>query len=312
MIDLNAMIVFAQVIEQGSFIGAARRLDLPKSTVTRRIQELEASLQVQLLERSTRVMRPTEIGQLYYDYCDRIATEIEEAEAAVQAQKSEPTGTLRISAPSAFTHLFLKSTFPKFLELYPKIRLVHEMQNQAINPLKDGFDVVIRVGVIEDSLLKIHPFGEVAIQLFASPEYLAKVGIPESINDLVNYDTIATGKSRNKTYTWKLYSSNKEQELIHTPRCVINDPISAYELVIAGIGIGLLPYFFCCEAVQAGQLVPLFTDWWSKPVLLSAIYPTGKARSPKVKVFLQFLDENLKDYQFKQKLLSTGQKLKKQ
>ncbi|MDC0833884.1 LysR family transcriptional regulator [Geitlerinema sp. CS-897] len=106
--DLNGLLVFAQVVKQGSFIGAARRLNLPKATVSRRIQQLEDALQVKLLERSTRVVRPTEIGRMYYEYCDRIVTEIEEANTAIVAQQAEPQGILRTSAPSAFTHLFLK------------------------------------------------------------------------------------------------------------------------------------------------------------------------------------------------------------
>ena len=85
---------------------------------------------------------------------------------------------------------------------------------------------------------------------------------------------------------------------MHTPRCVVNDPTVAYDLVLAGMGIGLLPSFYCCEAVKAGKLVPVLRAWCSRPVLLSGIYPVTKARSPKVKVFLQFLSENLKDYRF--------------
>lgn len=298
MTDLNAMIVFAQVVAQGSFVGAARHLNLPKATVTRRIQKLEASLQVQLLERSTRVVRPTELGKLYYEYCDRIVAEVEEAEAALQSQQSEPMGTLKVSAPSAFSHLFLKSVFPAFLNRYPKIRLVHEIQNQAINPLRDGFDVAMRVGAIEDSSLKIHPFGEATIQLFASPDYLARASVPQSIHDLGDHDTVATGKSRGQHYTWTLFGPSGTQEIVHMPRCTINDPTLAHDLVRQGMGIGLLPSCFCCEAVKAQQLVPILTDWCSKPVLLSAIYPEVKMRSPKVKVFLECLSENLKDYKF--------------
>lgn len=296
MTDLNAMLVFAQVVKQGSFVGAARRLGLPKSTVTRRIQQLEASLQAQLLERSTRVVRPTEVGKLYFDYCDRIAAEVEEAEATIQAQQAEPTGILRMSAPSAFTHLFIKAIIPMFLKQYPNIRLVHEIQNRAINPLTDGFDIAMRVGAIEDSLLRIQPFGKATVQLFASPSYLEQAGIPKAIHDLPKHATIATGKSRRQTYTWRLSGPLGKQEIIHTPRCVINDPTIAYELVLDGLGIGLLPCFFCNQAVQSEQLVPLLTDWYSTPTLLSAIYPVTKERSPKVKVLLQFLSEKLAGY----------------
>jgi LysR family transcriptional regulator, regulator for bpeEF and oprC len=298
MNDLNAMLVFAQVVEQGSFVGAARRLALPKTTVTRRIQQLEAALQVQLLQRSTRVVKPTEAGQLYYEYCHRIAAEVEEAEAAVQSQKSEPTGTLKLCAPSAFTHFFLKSLFPKFLTRYPKIRLVHESQNRAVNPLREGFDLVIRIGPVEDSALKIQLFGEATVQLFASPLYLEKAGIPLHVHDLARHDTVATGKAQSHQYSWKLVGPTGEQEIVHTPRCIVNDPTVCYDLVMAGMGIGLLPSFYGDEGVRDGKLVPVLTQWCSNPVMLSAIYPVTKARSPKVKVFLQFLDEALKLYGF--------------
>ncbi len=296
MSDLNAMLVFAQVVEQGSFVGAARRLDLPKTTVTRRIQQLEAALQVQLLNRSTRVVQPTEAGQLYYEYCQRIAAEVEEAEAAVQMQKDEPTGLLKLCAPSAFTHFFLKSLFPAFLTRYPKIRLVHESQNRAVNPLREGFDVAIRIGAVEDSTLKIQAFGEVSVRLFASPIYLEKAGNPEQVQDLAHHDTVATGKAQSPPYSWKLFGPTGEREIVHTPRCVVNDPTVCYELVMAGVGIGLLPSFYGDEAVRDGKLRPVLTQWRASSVSLSAIYPATKARSPKVKVFLQFLDEALKSY----------------
>ncbi|MEA5471175.1 LysR substrate-binding domain-containing protein [Spirulina sp. 06S082] len=297
MPDLNAMVVFARVVEQGSFVGAARQLNLPKATVSRRIQQLEEVLQVQLLERSTRVVRPTEIGQIYYEYCDRIVAEMEEANTAIAEQKSEPTGILRVSAPSAFTHLFLKSLIPDFLFSYPKISLNLEITNQGVNPLREGFDLSIRVGTLADSSLKIQPFGEAKVQLFASSQYLDRKGIPQSPHELSQHDTIATGISRGQHYLWKLINPDKQQEISHTPRCTVNDPIVAYELVLAGIGIGLLPFFYCVEAVESGQLIPLLLSWQSTPVLLSAVYPTTKERSPKVKVFLQFLREKLNTYQ---------------
>jgi LysR family transcriptional regulator, regulator for bpeEF and oprC len=298
MSDLNAMLVFAQVVEQGSFVGAARYLSLPKTTVTRRIQQLEAALQVPLLTRSTRVVRPTEAGQLYYEYCHRIAAEVEEAEAAVQSQKLDPMGTLKLCAPSAFTHFFLKSLFPEFLTRYPKIRLVHESQNRAVNPLREGFDVAIRIGAVEDSTLKIQSFGAVAMQLFASPLYLEKAGTPVSVHDLAHCDTVATGQAQSAQYRWKLFGPTGEQEIVHTPRCIVNEPTVCYELVRAGMGIGLLPSFYGDEGVREGKLLPVLTDWCSHSVMLSAIYPVTKARSPKVKVFLQFLDEALKIYGF--------------
>lgn len=293
MPDLNALVVFAQVVKQGSFVGAARRLHLPKATVSRRIQQLEESLQVKLLERSTRVVRPTEIGQMYYQYCDRIVAEIEEAKAAIDEQQAEPQGILRTSAPSAFTHLFLKELIPQFLNRYPKLQLNHSIVNGGVNPLQDGFDVSIRIGYVEDSLLKIQPLGEASRQLFASPTYLEHRLAPQTLAELGNHDVVITGNRANPS--WEL--SNKlmgKQTITLNPRCWINDPTIAFEMVLSGMGIGLLPVFFCTEAILSGALVPLLEDWLASPILLSAVFPTTRERSPKVKAFLQFLQENLR------------------
>ncbi|MGB3494860.1 MAG: LysR family transcriptional regulator [Elainellaceae cyanobacterium] len=291
MPDLNSLVVFAQVVKQGSFVGAARRLNLPKATVTRRIQQLEDTLQVKLLERSTRVVRPTEIGRVYYEYCDRIVTEIEEANTAIAAQQAEPTGILRISAPSAFTQLFIKDLIPQFLSCYPQIQLIHRIDNQPINPLRDGFDISIRVGLLEDSLLRIQPLGEATLGLFASPTYLAAHRVPQAPADLVDHDTIATGTSN--TPSWTLFNQDQRAAIALSPRCIINDPTLAFSLAVSGVGIGLLPTFLCREAIQSKQLEPVLPDWLGAKVPLNAIFPTTRERSPKVKVFLQFLKERL-------------------
>lgn len=291
IVDLNALVVFAQVVRQGSFIGAARRLNLPKATVSRRIQQLEAALQVKLLERSTRVVRPTELGKLYYRYCDRILAEIEEAHAAMDAQQAEPTGVLRTSAPSGFTQLFITELIPEFLSRYPQIRLIHQVINQSVNPLRDGFDVSIRIGQLEDSQLRIQPLGEATPKLFASPLYLAKCGVPEKPSDLAHHKTIVTGTSHQSQ--WTLFNHDQCEIVDLIPRCVINDPTLAFSLVISGVGIGLLPTFLCTEAMQSNQIAPILSDWSGPKVPLSAIFPTTYEQSPKVKTFLQFLKEQL-------------------
>lgn len=291
--DLNALVVFAQVVKQGSFVGAARRLNVPKATISRRIQRLEEALQVKLLERSTRVVRPTEIGQIYYEYCDRILAEIEEANAAIDEQQAEPQGILRTSAPSAFTNLFLKALIPQFLSRYPKIRLNHCIVNQAVNPLQEGFDVSIRIGRLEDSLLRIQPLGEASQQLFASPAYLRRCHAPQTPAELGDHDTIVIGNADNPR--WNLHHQQTGRQTIAlNPRCWVNDPTIAFEMIVAGVGISLLPVFFCTESLRAGALMPLLEDWYAAPVRFSAIFPTTRERSPKVKAFLQFLQENLR------------------
>lgn len=291
--DLNALVVFAHVVKQGSFVGAARRLDLPKATVSRRIQQLEKSLQVKLLERSTRVVRPTEVGKLYYEYCDYIVTQIEEANAVVDEQQAEPQGILRTSAPSAFTHLFLKDLIPKFLNRYPKVRLNHQIVNQSVNPLQEGFDISIRIGLLEDSLLMIQPLGEASKQLFASPDYLMRHNKPQSLAELGDHDTIVTDNRNN--YYWELHHKLTGRQTIGlNPRCWVNDPSITIEIVLAGVGIGLLPVFLCIDAIKSGALTPVLEDWYGTPVPLSAIFPNTRERSPKVKAFLEFLQENLR------------------
>lgn len=174
--DLNQLLVFAKVVEHGSFIAASRALGLPKTTVSRKVQELEERLGARLLQRTTRRVALTEAGAIYHEYCSRIVQDIADADLAVGRVHSAPRGELRVSASFSFGMGALVPIVPDFMARYPDIRLQLELRNDAVDLVAEGFDLAIRIGPLEDSSCAVRYLAESRLALYASPDYLARAG----------------------------------------------------------------------------------------------------------------------------------------
>src|SRR5690606_5190989 len=183
--DLNEMAIFAHVVDAGSFTGAARNLGLPKSTVSRKITQLEERLGVRLIQRNTRSLRLTDTGNAYYNHCARILSEIEEANIAVTQMQSTPTGTLRITAPVLFGSTVLSALIAEFMELHPQVN---------VDLVLDVIDIAFRIGQLEDSSLIGRYLGDVRGMLCASPEYLRRKAAPSHPDELSNHSLITASQ----------------------------------------------------------------------------------------------------------------------
>ena len=187
MNDLNDMVIFAKVAELQGISPAARALRMPKSKVSRRMAALEDELGVRLLERSTRAVHLTEVGEIYFQHCKRIVEEADSARESVTQMLEVPRGHLRINASVAIGQHLLTPFLGEFMALYPEIELEVQLENRRVNLIREGYDVVVRLGNLEDSALISKPLGEDHLILVASASYLKEMGTPQRVSDLKNH-----------------------------------------------------------------------------------------------------------------------------
>ncbi len=280
MIPPADMILFAAVVREGSFTKAARRLGITKQTTSERIGKLEARLGVRLLERTTRSVRVTEPGATYYERCTAIATQIEEANAEVQQRHAEPVGLLRVSAPVLYGRRFLAPVIADFLGRHPKVRIEVVLADRRIDLVEEGFDLAIRIGTLDDSSLVARKLGEGHVYYVASPDYLAKHGMPRP-EDLRSSRCVGVRPFE----TWEASGVTSKIE----PMLVVNDLEVACDAAVAGVGIARLPAIVCREAVATGRLRVLFGP---EPAMLRsvyAVYPSRRHLPAKVRLFVDAL-----------------------
>ncbi len=294
--DLNELQFFVHVSQTQSFTLAARHLGVPKSSVSRAIRRLEHRLGVRLLERTTRSVILTEVGELYLDRCQRVMDEAEQAELAVGALLAEPRGKLRVGAPVAFVRSILGPILGELLAKYPKLRLQVQLLN-GDEALGDGsLDLVIRTGQLEDSALLVKPLMKISLGAYASPSYLQNRELPRSPAALREHFCVTTscdtfGAARDST-TWRLRRGAEVATVKVEPRISVPDPTINHHLALAGVGVALLAQSVVRADVERGRLVRLLPDWEPEPIELHALYPSRLDSSPKVRAFLQFLREH--------------------
>ncbi|WP_017326147.1 LysR family transcriptional regulator [Synechococcus sp. PCC 7336] len=292
MDNLNDILTFTKVVEQGSFTAAAELLGLPKSSVSRGVSRLETRLRTRLLQRSTRRLHLTEIGRRYYDRCRRIVQELEEANGIVENYQSQPSGLLRITAPYVLGQAFLGPILVNFLSFHPNVQCQVELSNRCIDMIEEGLDLAIRVGTLPDSSLIMTHLGRASAGLFASPTYLEQHGIPQIPTDLCGH-TLLDNASALAT-SWTLSQGSERAEIKVLPRLVCNDVDILVETAIAHQGIAVLPKFTALHAVQNEQLKSVLPGWHVKRVDINALYPSYKDLSPAVRAFVDLARQCLK------------------
>lgn len=273
------MILFATVVHEGGFTGAARLLGLSKQSVSERIAKLEQQLGVRLLERSTRWVRLTDRGALYHAHCVAIASRVDEANAEVQRLQAAPTGLLRISAPALYGRRYLAPLLAELLASHPQLRVELSLTDRRVDLIEEGFDVAIRVGELHDSALTARKLGEGHVYYVASPSYLGRA---RSV-DLRRARCVGVRPFE----TWRHEGAAIKIE----PVMVVNDLEVACAAAVAGVGVAQLPSLVCREAVEAGQLRVLFG---SEPIATPSvyvIYPSRAHLPPKVRVFIDALTQ---------------------
>ena len=298
---LNEIQIFVAIVERGSFIAASSQLQIPKTTVSRKIEELESRLGVRLLQRTTRKMSLTEASQAYYEHCERIMAEIEEAERAVSQLAEAPRGNLRVSSSFAIGSRFIGRLLPEFLRRYPDVRVNLILSNALEDLVEGNFDLAIRVGRLADSSQTSRSLGQLRSRMVASIAYAKEKGLPTTPDELAAHRTLALTPRDERTarFAWELEEScvgrKKPQgvdAVIH-PVMVCNDPDPILQAALGGEGIAFVPDLFISEPLRNGQLLRVMPEWHGVAAPVSAVYPSRRGLSPKVRVFVDFLIEHL-------------------
>ncbi|GAB7126449.1 LysR family transcriptional regulator [Silvimonas sp. JCM 19000] len=295
MQDLNDMLYFAEVVERGGFAAAGRVLGIPKSRLSRRLQELEARLGVRLLQRTTRRLALTEIGELYYRHCQAIRDEANAAAEAVERVHAAPRGTIKMTVPVTLAQTVIGEVIPGFLARYPQVRVNMQVTNRVIDLLEEGVDVALRVRfTLQDSAsLVVKQLGMTGGTLVASPAQLARQGQPTRPEELSWLDTLAMNATDGRA-TWNLIGPHgEEHQLIHYPRYVADDMVTLKYAAVAGIGAMFIPEYLCQTELNNGQLIPVLPDWAPARAYVHAVFPSRRGLVPAVRHFLDYLDEAL-------------------
>ena len=292
MIDKNAMALYVKVVENNSFSRAADREGIPVSTVSRKISELEKALGVRLLERSTRRLRMTEIGQNYYQRCRRGLEEFDSANLMVTDQQAEVSGRLRLSVPPSLSDVVIIPLIEAFQALYPNAIVNCLVTDRHVNHIEDGVDISLRVGDLKDSSLVARRLLRYRSVLVASPGYLERAGTPSHPNELPLHALVAFSRWE-PAVTWVLENNGETHKVNVQPRIAINDYAGVQSAVINGLGISEIPSILCGLALQDGRLVEVMPEWQFSPVTLSAVYPSNRNLSRLVRLFKDFCVERI-------------------
>lgn len=281
---LASMQMFVKVVETGGFTNAARELTLPKSTVSRQVSALEARLGVRLLERTTRSLRPTEAGRAYYERCARIVADVAEAEDAAARTQTEPQGTLRVSAPVSLGVRTLGPMVGRWLSRHPKVHLELSLSDRRVDLVEEGFDVAIRVGVLADSSMVARKLAASPMICAASPEHLARHGIPQHPDDLRRHACLQYEYAR--TTGWRFRVSGREVVVPVQGPLVANNGDLLRDAAVAGLGFTLAPTFILEPHLAEGRLVAVLSEYVPPGSAVWAVYPENRFLSAKVRSFV--------------------------
>jgi DNA-binding transcriptional LysR family regulator len=286
MADLNALAVFAKVVEAGSFSEAARRLKMPISTVSRRIAELEDELGVRLLERSTRNLRLTELGAEVLEHAARSAELSEAVDCIVSNRLSDVSGALRLSAPPSISDSLLTPLVTAFQASYPNVRVQILVTNRFVDHIAEGIDLVIRLGALKDSSLVARRILTYRHQLVASPAYLDGCKPPQNPQDLLEHRLLAFWYWRPDSRWTFVHKNGKDKEtLTFQPHLAMNDFTGLAPALLAGGGIGELPPVVQPDLVRSGRLVEVMPDWRFPTLDLSLVHLGNRHISKPCRLF---------------------------
>jgi DNA-binding transcriptional LysR family regulator len=288
--DLNEILVFAKVAQTNSFTAAAAELGMPKSTVSRKVTELEERLGARLLQRTTRQISLTDVGRTYFDYCARIVAEIEDAERAVSSLQEAPRGLLRVTAGTNAG--WLGPIVGEFLERHPEVRVELVCTGRVVDLVEERFDLGIRAGALGDSTLVAKSLGVARWLLVATPAYLKKRGRPKSPDDLASHSCLVFGTGASGAHLL-LESKGQRVAVTLSPRMLVNDIDLLKASASVGIGIAVLPAFQCVDDLRARKFERVLRDWEIPSTPMHVVYPTARHVTPKVKAFVEHLQQHM-------------------
>lgn len=290
-IDPGDLLLFARIVECGSFSAAAERVGQPKSTVSRRLSLLEAQLGERLLQRTTRRLVLTEFGASLLEHARKVTEEVEAAGALAQHRQQAPSGLLRVSMPGDFANHAMGALMARFMEKYPAISLEIDLSPRRVDLVAEGYDLAIRMGNLpDDSTLAARAVAISKLALYASPGYTTLRGLPEQPDDLYKHDLLSLPPKANGMIRWKLLRGKTEWERELPARMIANSPELLVRMACTGIGIAASTELFAQSFLESGQLVRVLPDWSFPTVTGWAVFPGRRLMPAKTRVFLDMLE----------------------
>jgi DNA-binding transcriptional LysR family regulator len=290
MLDLNDVAIFVQVVRCGSFAEASRRLGVPPNTLSRRVQQLEAQLGTRLMQRSTRNLTLTSAGQVFLERCSGAVEGLMDAGEELLAVNQEPSGLVRVAAPADFLDFFAMEWLTEFLVAHPKVRVDFVLSDGRADLIADRIDVAFRGGILEDSGLfarKVLDAGNDG--LVASPAYIARRGVPATLQDLAHHDCLVFGHPSGKA-TWRVTGpDNAPAEVQVSGRFSGNTAQGLRKAALAGLGIALLPSTLTQRDLREGLLVPVLPQYHQRGHGVHMVYPSRRYLPLAVSAFIDLV-----------------------
>lgn len=302
MDKLNAISVFCKVVETQSFTQAAAQQNISVAMASKLVSQLEEQLKIRLLQRTTRKIVPTEAGLIYYQRCQPILLELNDAEASISNLSSALQGNLVISVPMDFGYRFIAPSLHRFIEAHPNLHVDIEYSDRKVDLVAEGYDIALRIGYLQDSSLVAKRIARSTLHFVASPDYLAKHGTPQTPEDLEKHDCLLYKALGNQVY-WTFNNQQKIEKVKMNSKLICNNGLTLTQLAKSGLGIINSPYFLIDKELQSGELVEILADYRQQELDLHLIYPNRRHLPAKVRAFMDFIENlNLATYQIPKNL----------
>ncbi|GAA5135263.1 LysR substrate-binding domain-containing protein [Thalassotalea piscium] len=279
---------FVFVAESESFTKASKNLGISTAQVSRQISALEKRLNIKLFYRTTRKVSLTEEGRIFYQHCRSVLDGLDAAERAITNLQSKPQGKVKLTAPVTYGEQFILPLVNNFIVKYPNIEVSAYLSNQQIDLVEQGYDLAIRLGKLSDSTLMAKKLGQRTNYICASPIYLKKHGIPHSLSELNKHNCLLGSLDY-----WRFKESNKEKNIRVHGKVRYNSGYSLADACVKGLGIVQLPDYYVKEHVKNGDLMTLLDNYREPEEGIWAVYPQNRHLSPKIRLLVDYLAENL-------------------
>jgi DNA-binding transcriptional LysR family regulator len=293
-LEANDLLLFARVVDEGSFSRAADRVGVPKSTVSRRIAALETQLGERLLLRTTRKLTVTDFGHSVLDHAHQVLAEVEAASSLAQHRQVAPSGRLRVSMPADFANEVLAGMLAEFIERHPAITLELDLSPRRVDLIGENFDLALRMGELpDDASLAARRLAVFSLGLYAAPAYLQRRGTPPEPEALMEHDALRLLSRSGEAQPWLLTRGEARWEGIPPARATANAPELLMRLARLGAGITAVVHHFAVSHVRSGELMPVLPDWTLPPTAAWAVFPGRRLMPARTRVFLDAIQSQL-------------------
>ena len=279
---------FVAVAETASFTAAAKRLNTSVANISRQIRALENRLGSKLFNRTTRKVSATEEGRIYYHHCRQVLNSLEDAERAITNLQHTPSGTLRLTAPMAYGEKFIAPLVNDFAIEHPELDVEMRLNNQKFDLIEEGFDLAIRLGVLEDSSLMAKKLASRTQYVCASPNYMDRCGQPHSLSELENHNCLLGTLDY-----WRFDDAGKQRNIRVKGSLRCNSGPALLDAALKGLGLVQLPNYYVSSHIEQGNLIAVLDQYCQKNEGIWALYPPNRHLSPKVRMLIDFLSEKL-------------------